>query len=200
MSVETNGLMTLRQIVTSVKRGASSSYLKGGDREMQVIKAKDITEDGSIAFSQVDWEQVKFSERVERNVLHAGDILLSLRGSLFKILVVPPEAEGMSFAANFVALSVDTSVLSPEIVAWYLRSEQVVQYLRGKATGAVILSVSLDDVLSLPICIPSSDQQAEILEFLHLKRDVCQNAAAQMALLDRISDELLRVYLREGQV
>ncbi len=186
-------------IVTSVKRGASSFYLKDGDTETPVIKAKDITDDGTINLTSVDIEKTRTIPRVRANLLAEGDILVSIRGGIFKSAIVPKDAVGYSFNANFIALTPDTDKIRPEILAWYLGSPFVLKYLAEKSTGHAIMSISSDEILNLPLSLPNKKQQEKIQGFLTQVRDYKTISRRQEEILSSISDELLMRYIVDGE-
>ena len=199
MPEPTNTRFKIGDIVTSVKRGASSFYLKDGDTETPVIKAKDITDDGRIDLTSVDIEKIKANPRVKTNLLSEGDILITIRGGIFKSAIVPKEAAGYSFNANLIALTLDPDKIRPEILAWYLSSPFVLKYLTEKSTGRVIMSISSDEILDLTLSLPNKEQQEKILGFLTQVKDYKTISRRQEDILSTISDELLMRYIVDGE-
>ena len=133
---------SLGSITTSVKRGLSSSYLKDGDTEVRLIKAKDITENGLLNTDTVDMQTVKKTAALEKAQLQKNDVLITLKGNSFKIALVPELAQDFVVSANIIALTIDGKKIRPEIVAWYLKSPSGMHQIQKCAAGSALPSLN----------------------------------------------------------
>ena len=108
--------MSLGSITTSVKRGLSSSYLKDGDTDVRLIKAKDITENGLLNTDTVDMQTVKKTAALDKAQLQKNDVLITLKGNSFKIALVPELARDFVVSANIIALTIDGKKFDPRLL------------------------------------------------------------------------------------
>ena len=88
--------------------------------------------------------------------LKAGDVLISVGGSIGKLGVVPDWAVGDLPSTNVTAIrpSGSRSVVLPQYLASILASESYQNWLSGHARGAVIQRLSIKALRDLPLPIP----------------------------------------------
>ena len=165
--METTKTVKLGDLCKKVKNGASSFYLKDGTVPLKIIRHADVGEDGIITTASVEQVMARDSPRTADNLLKTGDILVAVRGPA-KVAIVPQEAEGYSFSAEFMALELDSEKIRPELVAVYLRLPHVNAYLESKSQARSLRSVSQQDILDLEIRIPSPGDQQKSVELLSL--------------------------------
>ena len=130
----------IADLCKKVKSGASTFYLKDGTVPIKIIRHANVSESGIIDVASVESELARESPRTNSNLLKANDILIAIRGPS-KIALVPTEAEGYYFSAEFIALEIDESLISPKIVAAFLMMPNVTAYLNHKCEGRLLRSV-----------------------------------------------------------
>lgn len=182
--------MPLGTITTSVKRGLSSSYLKDGDTEVHVIKAKDITEQGFLNIDTVDIHPVKKTPALTKAQLNKNDILITLKGSSFKIALVPENAEGFVVSANIIGMTIGNQI-RPEIVAWYLKSPHGMHQLQKCAAGSALLSLNTNLLLEINIPVPSHEKQEVISSYLKDLADYNTIIEREEEIISKISAAVL---------
>ena len=160
--------MKIADLVTKVKVGGSTYYLKDGDFPARVIKHSNVSDAGIIDLASVESAMIRNSSRTAENMLEAGDILISGRSSRPKIALVPEDAKGYYFSSEFFALTVNTDIITPEILAAYLSSKPVQEYLTGKSGGRTLSTIAKDDLLELEITVPKVKEQELLTELTAL--------------------------------
>ncbi len=100
-------------------------------------------------------------EEFKRSRLAAGDLLLSIRGTVGRVVIIPPALEKANITQDSARLSIQTCV-SATFVLWALRSELVQQRMRGAIKGVAVRGMNIGDVRALQIPLPSREEQNEI--------------------------------------
>ncbi len=131
----------------------------------------------------------------EKHILKQGDILFAAKGNrnfaaCFNVLEYPSVAS----TSFFVIRLHDKNVL-PEYFEWFLNQLEVMSFLKGKAKGTAIASISKTTISDLEISIPSIHKQKLILKIQHLrsrekklaeKKDVLRKKIIQQQIMNAI--------------
>ncbi len=134
-----------------------------------------------------------------RSRLSGGDLLLSIRGTVGRVAVVPPELDGANITQDSVRLSI-TDYVVRDFVAYALRSPATQTRMRAAAKGVAVRGINVGDVRALQIPIPDLPEQREIVRrldraFARLDRLAALHAEA-VAELDRFDHALLEKAFR----
>lgn len=104
----------------------------------------------------------------EKHLLNAGDILFAAKG--FKNFATVFESSNPTAVAStsfFVLRLTDKNIL-PEYLAWFLNHQKTQAFLKGKAKGTSIPSITKSVLESLEIGIPSLEKQKLIIRLAEL--------------------------------
>jgi type I restriction enzyme, S subunit len=115
----------------------------------------------------------KIDAEFSRSKLEEGDILLSIRGTVGRLVVIPPELSGANITQDSARLSVQ-SVVNRDYILWFLRSEMAQQRMQRAVKGVAVRGINIGDVRALQIPLPSLEEQHEIVrrvEVLFAKAD-----------------------------
>ncbi|WP_295847308.1 restriction endonuclease subunit S [uncultured Xanthomonas sp.] len=105
-------------------------------------------------------EEIDFAYRRAR--LKAGDLLLSIRGSVGRLIKIPAELEGANITQDTARLSISGRV-SVDFVHLALRAEDTQRRMRAATRGVAVRGINIGDVRALQIPVPGMDEQAEIV-------------------------------------
>jgi type I restriction enzyme, S subunit len=97
-----------------------------------------------------------------RSVLISGDVVLAIRGSYDRALVVPPGVAGANMSRDVARIAPLPGIV-PSFLAAYLVSPPALQYLRQRARGVAVKGVNIADLRSMPIPVPPEDEQKRIV-------------------------------------
>ncbi len=100
-----------------------------------------------------------------RSHLNSGDVVLAIRGSYDRALVVPPEVAGANVSRD-VARIAPLRGVNPAFLAAYLMSPPALQYLHRRARGVAVKGVNISDLRSMPIPLPPIGEQNRIVREL----------------------------------
>lgn len=157
------GLVTLRDIVLP-DRPITYGILKPGpelDDGVPYIRVADFPGD-KLNPATVRKTSREIDEEFKRSRLRSGDLLLSIRGTVGRIVVIPDELEGANITQDSARLSVQP-VVNRDYVLWYLRSEMAQQRMKGSTKGVAVRGINIGDVRALQLPLPSREEQNEIV-------------------------------------
>ena len=111
--------------------------------------------------------------------LREGDILLSIRGTVGRVCVVPPELQDANITQDTARLSIQPD-LNRQYVVWFLRSKATQDRMQRAIKGVAVRGINIGDVRALQIAIPPLVEQHEIV----------RRVEALLARADRIEKRL----------
>lgn len=116
------------------------------------------------------------SAEYSRTILRGGEVLVNVRGTLGGVAVARDEMAGWNISREVAVLPVDPNVVNPLFVAYWVASNTSQKWLARMEKGIAYVGINIEDLRSLPIRLPSLQEQAEIV----------RRVEALFALADRI--------------
>ena len=147
----------LKNLTESIFSGVPLYNIIPSDRKiisgLPLINIKDIVDD------QVDWRNllifpIKEIRKPQRFYVEPGDVLITCRGTQFKVAVVPEKVSSGLISANLIAIRPKPEQLSSIYLAAYLNSQNGGRELLAKRTSQttqIVLSVSSVEELRIPL-------------------------------------------------
>lgn len=124
---------------------------------VKYIRVTDI-QDGQIARVNVRRTTKEIDEMYRRSRLKAGDLLLSIRGHVGRMAIVPADLEGSNITQDTARLAT-TEKLDPRYLMGYLATEYMQRRMKDLTRGAAVQGINLGDVKELPISVPPLEIQ-----------------------------------------
>lgn len=124
-----------------------------GVRYVRVVDMKD----GGIDVSRVRRTTIAISESYRRSLLKPGDLLLSIRGHVGRLAVVPPELDGANITQDTARLAIRGA--SVVFVRECLRTSGFLQWMARHTKGVAVQGINLTDVKLMPIPVPPAEEQ-----------------------------------------
>jgi type I restriction enzyme, S subunit len=157
--------------------GPSGSALKaedltdneiGADSGVPVIAPRDL-QDGFIQPASITHADYATARRLARYRLAPGDIIGVRTGTLARHALVEQEHTGWLFNTGCFRLrlkrDVPAAVHTP-FLNYYLRHEQVRDWIHAKATRTTIPSLSMQNIVALPVVLPPLQTQLDVCQVL----------------------------------
>ncbi|MGI8923366.1 MAG: restriction endonuclease subunit S [Fimbriimonadales bacterium] len=94
--------------------------------------------------------------------LRSDDVLLSIRGTVGRVCVVPVELEGGNITQDTARLSLQTFLLRDYVVL-YLKSAPVQDRMDRAQKGVAVRGINIGDVRALQLAVPPWEEQLEIV-------------------------------------
>lgn len=157
------GLVTLRDVVQP-SRPITYGILKPGP-ELEVgvpyIRVADFPGD-KLNLGTIRNTSSQIDEEFKRSRLLPGDLLLSIRGTVGRLVVIPDELAGANITQDSARLSIQP-IMNRDYVLWYLRSSMAQDRMRGSTKGVAVRGINIGDVRALQLPLPSREEQDEIV-------------------------------------
>lgn len=128
-----------------------------------VIKVKDII-DGIVNDDDLLLTSQDIDEEYQRSKLKKGDILLTIRGTVGRLALVPPHLDQANITQDTARIGVVLGY--PEFYRFYLETDQPRQYFAVNTLGVAVQGINLRDVRMTPVPIPQIIEQFSIAQRL----------------------------------
>jgi type I restriction enzyme S subunit len=148
---KTWAVASLEAVTPKVRDGGTVPYV-----EVKDLRAR------TLNIATLHRTSAALHKEFSRSVLIAGDVVLAIRGSYDRALVVPPEVAGANMSRDVARIAPLPGVI-PSFIAAYLVSPPALQYLRERARGVAVKGVNIADLRSMPIPVPPEDEQKRIM-------------------------------------
>ena len=117
--------------------------------------------------------------RARRKVQEEDIIFATIRPTLKRVALVPPELDGQICSTGFIVLRSKKEVLLPKYLLNWMTSKSVMNTMKSLQTGASYPAVTEKQVKNINIQIPLIEKQKEIvkrLDAVNLEKDISINA------------------------
>jgi type I restriction enzyme, S subunit len=145
-----------------------------------VIKVRDIR-GGEIVQNGLLRTSKEIDAEYARSRLKEGDLLLSIRGTVGRTAIVPPELNGANITQDTARLALASG--RSDFYQEYLCSHQAIIYLQNNTLGNAVQGINLRDVKSMIAPCPSEAEQTEIAARLMSHRVYSRQLISELALL-----------------
>ena len=136
----------------------------------------------------------EMDEQFRRSRLIPGDLLLSIRGSVGRLVEIPQALSGANITQDTARLSI-SGRLCARYVYFVLLSEDVQRRMRLSTRGVAVRGINIGDVRALQIPLPPISEQTEIVrrvETLFALADKVQTQyTAARARIDKLTASIL---------
>lgn len=149
-------MSSLGDVVTELYRYPTYYDITYVDSGVPEIRGELIAEDGQIAHSckNLRFISVATSQRFPRTILEAGDIVMSVRGTIGKIGLVPKSLQGANITANLIRIALDRDQVDPIFLWHLLKSDALQAALLRVSASTTILTVKALDLKGLSVIVP----------------------------------------------
>lgn len=130
----------------------------GGVKYVRVVDMKN----GSIDPTGVKRTSQAISDQYKRSLLCGGDILMSIRGHVGRLALVPAALEGANITQDTARLAVDPA--AAVFVMECMRTLSMQHWMQRRTKGAAVQGINLGDLKQLPIPVPSSQDRRSFTE------------------------------------
>lgn len=130
----------------------------------------------------------------KRARLASGDLLLSIRGSVGRVIEIPPELHGANITQDTARLSISARLCS-RFIFLALLAPSTQRRMANAVRGVAVRGINIGDVRALQIPLPALEEQVEIVRrvdllFAYADRLEARLQAAQTAA-ERLTPALL---------
>lgn len=104
----------------------------------------------------------EIDQQFKRARLLENDLLLSIRGSVGRLIKIPASLEGANITQDTARLSI-SPLISTDFVYWALLADSTQRRMKNATRGVAVRGINIGDVRALQIPLPPHDEQAEIV-------------------------------------
>lgn len=180
----TSGTVALDQLIDPQRPVTYGILMPGSgcDGGVPVVKVKDFTS-GRIDPTNLLLTTPELAREYRRSTLRAGDLLISIRGTIGKLAEVPDSLDGANITQDTARLSI-SSEHNRRYIRLVLESDFVQSQIRQRATGLAVKGLNIGALRRLKIPVPSQRGLEErlVAGSSELDRSEGMAAAAQDAV------------------
>ncbi len=140
------------------------------------VRPVDIATDGTVDIAQLKRTTAEIADEYRRSSLEAGDIILSIVGTIGKVAVASPLLAGANITQSSIRIRPGAPT-STEFLKWALQAPCLVRQYDHFRFGNAVQRLNVEHVRQLVLPLPPLDEQAEICA-------VIQAALARLAHLE----------------
>lgn len=188
-------LLTLREAV-SPTRPITYGILKPGPEYkdgIPYIRVADFPND-TLNTTSIRKTSPEMDGNFKRSKLIGDDLLLSIRGTVGRLVRIPSELEGANITQDSARLSIQ-SEMNRDFVLWFLRSELAQNRMKRAIKGVAVRGINIGDVRALQVPVPSVPEQQEIVRRVEALFKVADQIEARFqkakAQVDRLTQSIL---------
>jgi type I restriction enzyme S subunit len=158
-----------------------------------------ILRSSNVRWLRIDEENVKCISRqiasdYERTFLKGGEILVTVRGTLGGVAVVPSHLAGYNISREVAVLPINNS-LRPDFICYAIAANWSQMWLSQVSKGVAYTGVNIRDLKRLPVPVPPTTEQEEIVRrvkaLFELAERIDQQASAATLKVGRLTQSIL---------
>ncbi len=141
------------------RRPISYGILMPGPNQAEGVKYIRVVDmkNGGIDLSGIRKTSLEVSEGYRRSLLRAGDLLLSIRGHVGRLALVPPELDGANITQDTARLAIPGN--SAVFIRECLRTQAFQNWMARHTKGVAVRGINLGDVKRIPIIVPPKEAE-----------------------------------------
>lgn len=186
--------VTLGDITSNIQTGPFGSQLHQSDYSEEgtpVVMPKDLV-NGHISEASIARVSEDHVNRLSRHKIEVGDILYSRRGDVGRCAFATDVEQGWLCGTGCLRVTIDRSKAVPKFVFYQLQKAETVGWVEKHAVGATMLNLNTSILSSIPIEMPSIEEQQFIVDMLSAYDDLIENNQKQIKLLEEAAQRLYK--------
>ena len=162
------GVASLGDISTEIYRYPTYYNIQYVERGIPEIRGELIKSNGNL---ETDMSLYRFiskdtAAQFPKTRMQEGDFVISVRGTMGKIGIVPNELEGANITANLIRVSPDRKRIFPLWLLQIFMSEKFQEQLNMASSSTTIKTIKAPELKSFKLAIPTFFEQKKIAEIL----------------------------------
>lgn len=157
----------MKKRIKDIAHVQTGIYIKPsyGD-ELVYLQSKNFDEFGQI--ESVLYPELYFKDVSENHLLRVGDVLFSAKGNKNFAFVFEAHHKASVASTSFFVIRLNSDKIIPKYLAWFLNSGNTQNYIKSRAKGTAMLSVSKKVLENIEIPIPNIEKQEVIIKITEL--------------------------------
>lgn len=192
-------LRPLRECCELIAKGTTPTTLKLSfvENGIPFLRVQDIT-DGTVrpGKSSLFIDEATHTT-LRRSQIRAGDVLVSIAGTIGRVGVVPHDAPAMN-CNQAIAIIRSNGAILPQFLRHWLETPHAQGRMRGAAVTGTISNLSLTQLGNLPVSLPPLSEQRRISAILDRCTATMTRRQATLAQVDDLPDSIFRDLFETG--
>lgn len=161
----------------------------------RIIRVADVME-GAVSFTGPDFVSEKYAKAIGTKAGKPGDILLTTKGTVGRVAVLPDMDEQVVYSPQLCFFRVlDADIVDPRFFRYWFSSAEFWHQAADRMNNTDMAAyINLADIRSLKLTVPDVSEQRFIAEVLGALDD----KIAANTKLAAISDELIAIHFRKA--
>lgn len=186
----------VQTILSLISEGRPLTYgilMPGSDtrpKGVPYIKVRDV-KNGRILADQVCYTTTEISDKYRRSLLKENDVLLSIRGHVGRMAIVPEKYEGANITQDTARISLKR-FMNPVYVERCMSTVAYFRYMQKYVKGVAVKGINLGDVKKLKLPVPPSEVQQIFAERIQKIEVLKSQAETALAEADDLFNTLLQ--------
>lgn len=130
----------------------------------------------------------EIAEKYRRSRLEAGDLLMSIRGHVGRMAIVPTDVAGANITQDTARLALVGA--EPSFVMQCLTTQSMQQYMARRTKGVAVKGINLGDVKKIPIPAPPQTLQRQFAAIVESTEQQQAHLQAHLCELDVLAASL----------
>lgn len=159
---------TIDQVASTVTKGTTPTSLgyEFHATGIPFVKVESITPGGIINQKKLAYISEDAHEHLKRSQLKVDDVLFTIAGTIGRVARVLPSDIPANTNQAVAIVRPDSTKVSPRFVLYCLRDEQRIMRAQSRVVQSVQANLSLSELKSVEIPLPSLDEQRAIVSVL----------------------------------
>ena len=151
--------------IASIQTGVFAKPIAKG--EIVYLQSKHFDAEGKLV--ETLYPDLESDNKIQKHLLQYGDVLFAAKGT--KNFAVCYEENNLPAVAStsFFVIRINYNDILPEYLVWFLNHPSTQQFLKSKAKGTSIASISKEVLSELEISIPTTHKQRIIISIDQLR-------------------------------
>jgi type I restriction enzyme S subunit len=187
----------LGDIATEVHRYPTYFNIGYVDKGIPEVRGELIREDGELEndLSIYRFISEETSQKFPRTILKEGDFVLSVRGTMGKVAIVPKSLEGANITANLIRISLERSKCYPPFYKQFFLSDAFTKTLNNVSSQTTIKTIQAPILKRIKVPLPPLNEQKKIAEILSAADRKLEIERKEKARFERIKRGLMDLLL-----
>lgn len=142
-----------------------------------------------IQLAEVRRTTPEIADQYERSQLRTGDIVMSIVGTIGKVVRIPAELDGGNITQSSARIRANENIILSEFLAWQLRAPFVTKQFEDAELGSTVPRLNLGDVRKLEVLVPTLDTQRRIVATLDTLTSHAQHANDYLTAIPPLIDK-----------
>jgi type I restriction enzyme S subunit len=152
---------------------------------------------GRVELARIRRTSPEIHKQYRRSSVRKGDILLTIRGTVGRLAIVPEELDGGNITQDTVRINVLGNVFR-EFVFWFLSSPAAQAYFQANQKGVAVRGINVGDVRLLEVPLPSRQEQQEIVRRIEASLGWVERLASEATSARKLIDQLDQAVLAKA--